>query len=219
MKDHIDEGLSELRCDLRDLKTEVGETKTRVTNIEKYHFADKNEFEAAIKDHTDQLAMDIKADLQDRHFRRKRILISKIPDNLESDRNEDFVKDLAATIKIDISDVSFTKIFRINRRDVERSDGSTIPGKPFMLVELENEEHVQRFLNKSVWDELSKLPDQHIYKGTNINKDRTHKEREEYAKLKETRDKKNAELRSNNITNKQFKIKKSKVVVVDVDPA
>ena len=129
----VDANFTVIKDGISELKTEMDETKKRITDIEnKYHFASKNEFEAAIQAHTDQVATEIRSEIQERHIRRKRIMISKIPDDVDPTENEAFVRDLADTAKIDTTNVSFSNIFRVNRKKgTQLPDGRDIPGKPF----------------------------------------------------------------------------------------
>ena len=155
--------------------------------------------------------MEIRADEHEKHIRRSRIMISKIPASYSSSEDSDFVNALANFLEINPSDYSIRKIIKVKRK--------ADPHDPFLLVEFNHESNKFLFLNKQCWEKLSTASPDHEFHWIIINQDRTQKEREDYKRQKNLADAKNQDLAREGDRGHKYVVKGLRLVKIEISAA
>ena len=206
----LKQDLTVVRQDIAGVRGDIAEIKDRLATVEnKYSFADKDAFLAAVQEHTDELAMDIRAEQHEQNIRRSRIMISKIPSSYDDEKT--FIGELADHLGIDSANYSIRKVIRVKRRNN--------PQNPFLLVDFSHESQKFQFLNKAVWDKLSNTPTDNVFNGIIITQDRTQKERDHYKKLKNLADSKNSAMSSAGTPTQKYVVRGLRLVTIDITSA
>ena len=128
------------------------------------------------------------AETAQRNIRRKRLIISNIPDEIEKAEDSDFVVTFAKELDIEIKKDIIKKTFRIKRKNY--------PNKPMLTVEFHKVSDKLKFLDPSVFAKIKSFESGHNYHKYYVSHDRTIKQRENHNRLLAQAAVKNAELQS-----------------------
>ena len=132
----IGEQLTTFNDKIVNLSQEVSSLKQQII------LKDRAEFESALEDHLAKHTAELKADLQDKHMRRKRVIIFGLSDSSNDDVS---VSELAAELSISCSVV---KTFRLKTRT--RSQGQSSISIPPLIAEFQFESDKFKFLSKEI---------------------------------------------------------------------
>ena len=121
--------------ELENVRTELGNIDSRLETLEKNDTNNDNQMTKRLKD----LELEMKAENYQRHIRRKRIIISNIPTDVQNDK--DFVIEFANAVGVAIEETDIRTTFRIKRKDP--------PHLPMLCIDFNHEDTKYKFLNNS----------------------------------------------------------------------
>ena len=215
--------LGKIETAINQMTSNVTEIDTRLQAVERsVIFKDHEDFKTAVKFQTEhmkadlqaavdkqvkQISNDIKTDLHDNYIRRNRLVFFGI----ESSPNDvEMLKSLANELGIENLDIK--KTFRIKAKRTNNNI-SPLP----LNVEFHCVDDKYVFLNKSVKEKLSHMPENSQFYGISIAPDRSFKEREAYRLLKQEMNKRNEDLISSGVLNTKWIIKQMHLTQEEVE--